>query len=151
MQDQFKELDTKELDLPDTVYARDIDNSVFHAITAKCLAMIEGVAFLEGNLLDSLLGREEGGRVKGIHIDQDQKNHSVNVKVEVNVAYGLSIPEKALEIQSKLTTEISKLTGLHVGCVHVVFKNLIPEIDEMDQMEEEEEVLVLEEELPEDL
>lgn len=143
MHDQFKTLDAKELNLPDTVYARDIDNSVFQAIAAKCIQTIKGIAFVEGTLLDSLLGREDGGRVKGITVEQDQKNHSVNIKIEVNIAYGISIPEKAEEIQTKITDEIVKLTGLHVGCVHVVFRNLIP--DPIEEKEEED-IPVLEEE-----
>ena len=136
MHDQFKEMDTKELDLPDTVFSRDIDNSVFQAISAKVVSTVEGVAFVEGNLLDSLLGREGTDHVKGISVDQDQKNHSVNIKVELNIAYGVSIPEKAEEIQEKVTAEITKLTGLHVGCVHVIFKNLIPEVEEREEAEE---------------
>jgi uncharacterized alkaline shock family protein YloU len=91
----------------------------------QCLAKIEGVAVLEGNLIDSLLGRDPFERVKGIFVEQDQKTHSVNVKVEVNVAYGVSIPDKADEIQTKIAHEIARLTGLHVASVHVVFKNLI--------------------------
>jgi uncharacterized alkaline shock family protein YloU len=40
-------------------------------------------------------------------------------------AYGICIPEKADEIQLKVTQELSRLTGLHVSLVHVIFKNLI--------------------------
>jgi uncharacterized alkaline shock family protein YloU len=63
--------------------------------------------------------------VKGISVDQDEKTRTVHVKVEVKVAYGVSIPEKSEEIQTKIAKEISRLTGLHVGRVHVVFKDLI--------------------------
>lgn len=137
MDDKFKEIDTKEIELPDTIFARDIDNNVFQSIAARCLVDVEGVAFVEGNLLDSLLGRE-GERVKGITVNQDQKSHSVNIRLEVNVAYGICIPEKADEIQSSIATEITKLTGLHVGSVHVVFKNLIPLLPEVKEEEPEE-------------
>ncbi len=122
--DKLKGMDTKEVELPETVFIRDIENRVFQSIALQCLAKIEGVAFLEGNILDSLLGRETEG-IKGIQVEQDLKNHSVNVKLEVNLAYGFSIPEKAEEIQVKIAEDISRLTGLHVGCVHVVFKNII--------------------------
>lgn len=141
MHDQFKEIDPKELQLPDTVFVRDIESRVFQAIVIKCLADIEGVALLEGNLFDNLLGREGNERIKGIHVEQDQKNHSVSIKVEINVAHGISIPEKAEEIQTKITTEVSRLTGLHVACVHVIFKSLIPEIplEEVEMEVEKEE------------
>ena len=127
MNDQFTDLDTKEIEFADTIFVRDIETRVFQAIVIKCLAEIEGVALLEGNLLDNLLGREGNERIKGIHVEQDQKNHSVSIKVEVNVAHGISIPEKAEEIQTKIAAEVCSLTGLHVACVHVIFKALISE------------------------
>lgn len=123
MQNPLKQIDTKELELPDTVFIRDIETKVFQAIVLQSLSHIEGVETLEGNLFDTLLGDNLDG-IKGIHVDQNQKNHSVNVRVEVNIAYGLSIPEKAEEIQNKVLEDISCLTGLHVGTVHVIFKNL---------------------------
>src|SRR5262249_47952525 len=124
MYDQLKNMDEREIELPETVFIRDIDTRVFQAIALQALAKIEGIGLLEGNLLDSLLGREVE-RVKGISITQDQKNHSVDVRVEINVGYGVNIPEKAEEVQGKLVEEISKWTGLHVSSVHVIFKGLL--------------------------
>ena len=124
MYDQLKNMDTREIELPDTVFIRDIETRVFQAIALQCLAKIEGIGLLEGNLFDSLLGRELE-RVKGIHVEQDQKKHSVSIRVEINIQYGLSIPEKAEEIQTKLVEEVSRWSGLHVAAVHVIFKDLI--------------------------
>ena len=125
MLDQFDEIDSKEIDLPDTVFIRDIESRVFQAITIKCLSSIEGISLIGGNLIDNLLGREGLERIKGIYVEQDSKSHSVNLKIELNVAYGISLPNKAEEIQTKIIKEITRLTGLHVACVHVVFKNLL--------------------------
>lgn len=122
---QLKQIDTKEIELPDTHFVRDIESRVFQSIALHCLARIEGVGLLEGSLIDSLLGRDGPSSVKGIHVEQDEKTQAVHLKVEVKVAYGVSIPEKAEEIQCKITEDISRLTGLHVGKVHVVFKDLI--------------------------
>ncbi len=124
MYEQLKNMDTREIELPDTVFIRDVETRVFQAIALQCLAKIEGIGLLEGNLFDSLLGRELE-RVKGIHVDQDQKKHSVNIRVEIKIQYGISIPEKAEEIQTKLVEEVSRWTGLHVAHVHVIFKDLI--------------------------
>lgn len=117
-------MDAREIEFPDTVFIRDIDTRVFQAIALRCLAKIEGIGLLEGNLFDSLLGREVE-RIKGIHVEQDQKKHSVEVRVEINILYGVNIPEKAEEIQEKLVEEMCKWTGLHVSLVHVIFKDLI--------------------------
>lgn len=125
MYDPLKNIDTREIELPETVFIRDIETRVFQAIALQCLAKIEGIALIEGNLFDSLLGRDLE-RVKGIHVEQDQKKHSVEIRVEINIQYGVSIPEKADEVQSKLVEEVSHWTGLHVASVHVIFKDLIP-------------------------
>lgn len=142
MNDPFTELDTKEIEFADTVFVRDIETRVFQAIVVKTVTEIKDVALLEGNLLDNLLGREGNERVKGIYVEQDRKNHSISIKVEVNVAYGVSIPKKSEEIQTKIAAEICELTGLHVACVHVIFKALIAENpiepDEPAQIEKEE-------------
>ena len=100
MYNPLKQIDTKELELPETVFIRDIESKVFQSIVLQSLSQIEGVETLEGNLFDSLLGDGLDG-VKGIHVDQDQKNHSINVRIEINVAYGISIPDKSEEIQNK--------------------------------------------------
>lgn len=124
MHDPLKQIDTKELELPETVFIRDIENRVFQAIVLQSLAQIDGVQTLEGNLFDTLLGDGLDG-VKGIHVEQDQKTHCVNVRIEISVAFGICIPRKAEEIQNKILEDISRLTELHVGKIHVIFKNLI--------------------------
>ncbi|HEY4255363.1 MAG TPA: Asp23/Gls24 family envelope stress response protein [Chlamydiales bacterium] len=117
-------MDSKEIELPDTIFIRDIETRVFQSICLQTLAKIEGIGLLEGNLIDQLLGLDIE-RVKGIHVQHDGK-HSVNVQVEIKIAYGLSIPEKAEEIQQKLAEEVSRWSGLHVASVHVIFKDLLP-------------------------
>jgi len=101
MRDQFKEMDMKEFEFADTVFVRDIESRVFQAITFKCLQDIEGVALLEGNLIDNLLGRDHPEKMKGIHVEQDQKNHAVNIRIELNISYGISIPEKLKRFRQK--------------------------------------------------
>lgn len=125
MNNPLQQFDAKELDLPETLFIRDIDTRLFQSIVHQCILRIEGVTLPEGNLIDNLLGRDPSERVSGISIEQDLEQHSVRVKVELNVAYGISIPEKSEELQWQIAKEISKLTGLHVASVHLVFKNLI--------------------------
>ncbi len=121
-----KQMDTKEFELPDTLFVRDIENRVFQGIVLQCLSEIEGISLLEGGFIGNILGRKGVENVKGITSEQDNKNHSVSVRVEVNIYFGHSIPEMAEKIQSRIAEEITRLTGLHVACVHVVFKNIIP-------------------------
>ncbi len=130
MNNPLKRIDTKEVELPDTLFIRDIENKVFQSIVVQCLLNIEGIALVEGNLLDYFLGREPAERISGISVEQDPKTHSIQVKIEVSVAFGIVIPQKAQEIQHKVAQQLSQLTGLHVSLVHVVFKSLITEVKE---------------------
>ena len=118
-----KKVDTKEFELPETLFERDIENRIFQGIVLECLSKIMGISPIDGNFIDHFLGRTES--VKGIHAEQDPKTHSIGIKVEVNIAYGISIPEKAEEIQTKIAEDVTRMTGLHVSCVHVIFKDLI--------------------------
>jgi uncharacterized alkaline shock family protein YloU len=131
MSEKTVKVDKKEFELPRTVFSRDIETRVIQIIILYCLGKIEGVGCMEGNLIDSLFGRD-GERAKGIHVEQDSKNHLVKVNVEINVAYGICIPEKAEEVQNKIVEEITSLTGLHVAAVHVVVKGVIPPKEERE-------------------
>lgn len=121
----IKKIDTKEFELPETLFIRDIDNKVFQSIVLECLNQIEGVTLIESTFIDSIFGRSTTESTRGIQAEQDNKNHSVGIKLEVNIFYGIPIPEKAEEIQTLIAEEITRLTGLHVSSVHVVFKNIV--------------------------
>lgn len=124
MYDQLKNMDAREIELPNTVFIRDIETRVLQGIVLQVLSKIDDISLIEGNIFDSILGRDLE-RIKGIHVEQEQKGRSVNIRVEINIIYGISIPEKSEEIQTKLTEEITKWTGLHVASIHVIFKELI--------------------------
>ncbi len=130
MTEHFKQInlsnvDTKEFELPETIYERDIEDRVFQGIVLQCLAQCEGITLPEGTFIDNILGRKGTDSPKVISVFQDSKNHSVDIKVEINVCFGISIPEKAEEIQSLISNQITETTGLHVGKVHVIFKNIV--------------------------
>lgn len=141
----MKEGEVKEedqpLQLPETVYSRDIETKVIQIIILQSLSKIGGVACLEKGLIDSLFGREVE-RVKGISVEQDPKNHLVKVKLEINIEYGISIPEKTEEVQETIVSEITRLTGLHVSAVHVVVKGIVLPKEEKEQLEEAAPVLI---------
>ena len=122
-----KRVDTNEFELPDTLFVRDIDNRVFQGIVLQCLSKVEGISLAGGNFIDNILGIGAHESLKAITATQDQKSQSVSIKIEVNITYGISIPDKADEIQSLIAEEITRLTGLHVASVHVVFKDMISE------------------------
>jgi uncharacterized alkaline shock family protein YloU len=125
MSEKKTPFDSKEYEKPETLFVRDIENEVFQGIVVNVLSEINGVTLLEGTFIDHLLKRDPAKTIKGIIATQDSKNHSVAIKIEINIFFGVLIPAKAEEIQLKVTEEITKLTGLHVSSVHVVFKKIV--------------------------
>lgn len=127
MNEKFKKMDLKELNFPETIFSRDIDSKVFQGMIAYTLSKIEGVQLISKGLIDSLLGRDSLENFSAIFVEQNEDEHSISIKVEVDIKFGICIPEKADEIQSKIIKTISQYSGLHVSSVHVVFKNLMIE------------------------
>lgn len=123
---EFAKVDKKEFEIPATTFVRDIEDRVFQGIVLHCLSKIEGITLVEGSFIDNILGRNSLEGIKGIHTEQDSKKQCVSIRAEVNICYGISIPKKAEEIQSKIAEDVTKLTGLHISTVHVVFKNVVP-------------------------
>jgi uncharacterized alkaline shock family protein YloU len=123
--ERMHQLDPQEFELPETTYSHEIENRVFRGIVLNILAQTPGIAPLEGTFLETFIGRVD--MVKGITIDQDAKSHSVNITIEIGIQYGMNIPRKAEEIQSKVTQAITEMTGVRVASVHVVFRELMQE------------------------
>ncbi len=112
-------------DMQPTIFLTDIETKVFQAIAFQTLKEIGSIELIEGSIFDSLLGGEEGEKMKGIHVECDETRPIVNLKIEVNILYGICIPDKSLEIEQKIKERITELTGFHVGLIHVTFKNII--------------------------
>jgi uncharacterized alkaline shock family protein YloU len=123
--DNLPTLNKKELENAETVYIRDIENRVFQVIVLQCLSGIKDISLLDGSIIDHLLERGGIERARGISVEQESKNQTVSVRVEVNIRYGVPIPQKAEEIQTKISEEITRLTALHVSSVHVIFKSVL--------------------------
>ena len=122
--EELGEMDPKELHLPETTLVHDIETKFFQSLTLQAIKKIEGVEVVGSSpLINNILGSED--KIYGIFVEQDQKKHEVSIKVEVNIRYGMSIPEKAEQIQMQVVKDISSLTGVHVSMVHVIFKNII--------------------------
>jgi uncharacterized alkaline shock family protein YloU len=122
----MKKIDTKEFEIPETLFVRDIENKVLQGIVLQSISQIEGIGLVEGNLFDNIWGKDSLDGIKGISCTQDGKKQCVTIRVEVNIRYGLSIPLVAEEIQTKVARDVTRLTGLHVSQVHVVFKGISP-------------------------
>ncbi|NGX57770.1 MAG: hypothetical protein K940chlam3_00664 [Chlamydiae bacterium] len=130
-----RDLDSKEFELPETVFVRDIEDQVFKTIVLNCLTKIEGVSLDGGGFFDHLFGRETVDGLKGVYVIQRDDSPSVSLKVEVKIQYGYSIPQKTDEVQAKIAQEITEYTGLHVSEVHVVVKKVYAPPEESPEPE----------------
>lgn len=139
----------EEKEIQKTIFLTDIETKVFQAIAFQTLKEISSIELIEGSIFDSLLGGEEGERMKGIHVECDETHPVVNIKIEVNILYGVCIPEKSLEIEEKVKEKITHLTGFHVGLIHVTFKNMIfpKSLDELIEKADTESSFVSEKEI----
>jgi uncharacterized alkaline shock family protein YloU len=119
------EIEIEEQNADEVVFVQDVENKVFQAIVVKTLMKIEGVRLLEeGSLIDDLLGREGQSRIKGVYIEQDLKSHSVAIKIELELAYGLSLKRVAKSVQHAIVKDIQEFSGFNISSVHLVFKHL---------------------------
>lgn len=117
--------DFGEAELPETLFVQDIDDRVFKSIVLQCLAEIDGVSLKRRGVLRSFFSKGRTDPSKGIVIEQDPHSQTISIKLEMVVHYGVPIPEKAEEIQKKVSEQITHMTGLHVSCVHVIFMNSV--------------------------
>lgn len=115
---------SKELQFPETVYEQEVGMKAFRSIVLKTLTEIEGVFFLEENLMDSILGREGVEGVRGIEVHQLEGQPALDVQVRICLASGLSIPQMVEQIQSQIVQALTKDTGLHVARVQVVVEDI---------------------------
>ena len=78
------------------------------------------------NLAEIVGSRKIKDRSIQIQIAED----TVSVEVSVNVAYGVHLPTVCAEVQHSVSDEIQRLTGLKVGKVNVVVR-------EMEELQDE--------------
>ena len=87
----------------------------------------DGVFSMSGSLATSfseLLGRSSLG--KGVKLVQDDAGN-LRADVYVTLAYGVSIPKTALEIQKRVKQQLLFMTGLEIQEVDVHVEGIMPE------------------------
>lgn len=118
--------DARELQMPDTEFIRDIEDSVIQDIILYAVSSIHGIALVTSKRRSSFWRSQDSS---SIEVTQDLKNKSLGIVVYVQIAVSESIPEKSEEIQSKIVKIVTRATGLYVSSVRVVFKAVIIDDD----------------------
>lgn len=108
------------------IYEGAVASIVKHAVgTVEGVTRLSGSSFVD-NLAEIVGSRKIKDRSIQIQIAED----TVSVEVSVNVAYGVHLPTVCAEVQHSVSDEIRRLTGLKVGKVNVVVR-------EMEELQDE--------------
>jgi len=100
-----------------------IHNSVIAVIAREAALKVPGVADLAGSLVDDLAGMV--GRKpldRGVRVEVGE--NSLVVEIALIVEYGVSIPKVAFEVQSRVRTDIERMTGKSVRSVNVIVQGV---------------------------
>ncbi len=101
-----------------------ISKDVVTAIAAIAAADVDGIANLRPN--DGAFRRGEGMKR---YVDTEVEGDNVRVTVRITVYYGQAIHRVAKQVQTRVKTEIEKMTGLKVSAVDVDIQRLVePEV-----------------------
>jgi len=96
-----------------------IADEVICIVASLAAQEVPGVVSMSGGLTDGInhfLGKENAS--KGVKLKFEGR--TVNANVYINIEYGCSIPEIALEVQEKVKDAIEAMTGYDVQFVDVI-------------------------------
>lgn len=102
-----------------------ITDEVVAIMAGLAATEVDGVDSLAGNLTSEVIAKVGMMKLsKGVKIVM-RENHSLQVKVAVNIIHGYNIPDVSAKIQEKIATGIENMTGLTVGEVNVRIASVV--------------------------
>lgn len=97
-----------------------IAGDVIATIAGLAATEIEGVAYMQGNLTNEIVGKlGMKNLTKGITVEFDEEGTTVDVKLAVVMKYGYSIPKVCKAIQERVRAAIENMAGLTVSDVNI--------------------------------
>ena len=109
-----------------------ISKDVVTAIAGIAVSEVEGIANLRSG--DGAFRRGEGMKR---YVDTEVEGENVKVTVRITVLYGNPIHKVAKQVQTRVKTEIERMTGLRVSGVDVDVQRLVePEETFVEEKEE---------------
>ena len=95
-----------------------IADEVVTVIAGLAATEVEGVASMEGNITNELVGKLGMKNLsKGVKVDVTEEH--VSVDLSLNIRYGYNIPAVSEQVQEKVSTAIENMTGLTVLDVNI--------------------------------
>jgi len=97
-----------------------ISKDVVTAIAGIAISEVEGIANLRSG--DGAFRRGEGMKR---YVDTEVEGENVRVTVRITIYYGKPIHKVAKQVQTRVKSEIEKMTGLKVNAVDVDVQRLV--------------------------
>lgn len=95
-----------------------IADDVIATIAGLAATEVEGVASMQGNLTNELVGKlGVKNLTKGVRITLE--DNTVSVDLSIQMCYGYSIPKTCKAVQEKVKAAIENMVGLSVEVVNV--------------------------------
>lgn len=114
-----------------------ISRDVVTAIAGIAISEIDGIANLRSD--DTAFRRGEGMRR---YVDTNVDGNAVTVTARITVVHGYPILKVAKQVQTRVKTEIERMTGLKVDAVNVDVQKLVkpeaPPSEQVDEWDEDE-------------
>lgn len=97
-----------------------IAGDVIATIAGLAATEIEGIASMQGNLTNEIVGKlGMKNLTKGVTIQFEEDGSTVSVALAVIMKYGYSIPKVCKAVQERVKTAIETMAGLKVSEVNI--------------------------------
>lgn len=97
-----------------------IAGDVIATIAGLAATEVEGIASMQGNLTNELVGRlGVKNLTKGVTVEFEEDGASVHVALAVVMKYGYSIPKTCKAVQDRVKNAIENMAGLKVLDVNI--------------------------------
>lgn len=114
------ETENVKTELPEFTSEVKIAGDVIATIAGLAATEIEGIASMQGNLTNELVGKlGMKNLTKGVTIQFDEEGTSVHVALAVVMKYGYSIPKACKAVQERVKNAIESMAGLKVCDVNI--------------------------------
>ena len=108
-----------------------IAGDVIATIAGLAATEVEGIASMQGNLTNELVGRlGMKNLTKGVTIHFEEDGASVHVALAVVMKYGYSIPKTCKAVQDRVKNAIENMAGLKVLNVNIKIVGVNTENDD---------------------
>ncbi|KRM33542.1 general stress protein [Agrilactobacillus composti DSM 18527 = JCM 14202] len=111
----------------DTNNELNYDENVIAKIVGKTLMGIPGVLMVHGNVFENLTDRfsNDDDPTKGIKVDLDADNKTVDVDMDATLEYGKNAPQIFNEAVTKIKAAVGSMTDVKVNAVKMTVKDLM--------------------------